>query len=326
MRSPAPEERAIRSAAHRKWSIASLRARLLLTALSWAIVAIPLGGVALALSFRSVIAEKFDDQLDSLLLLLIGSAETTPAGEILIARPLSDPRFQQAYSGWYWAIRSGDETVLRSRSLWDLPFNPDDAPVSATPRRRTIPDLLGAELRVAEQTVTLPGVPSPVTFAVAGDLASLHEEARDFNRLLWLSLLALGAGLVLAVATQVSLGLKPLRRVAQDIERIRTGDARQLSNTGLREIDALVHEVNTLIDQERAQLERAREQMPLISRMRSRRRSPCCVHRRFAKRATNNSSNWIRCTESSSGNSRERRAPARAAASPRRSMRLWRRL
>jgi signal transduction histidine kinase len=243
---------------HGKLSLGSLRARLLLAALSWVVVAIPLGGVALALSFRSVITEKFDDQLGSLLLLLIGSAEATPAGEIGIARPLADPRFQQAYSGWYWVIRSGDRQVLRSRSLWDLAFYADVAPISATPRLRTIRDSLGADLRVLQQTVALPGVPSPVTFAVAGDLASLHEEARAFNRLLWFWLLALGAGLALAVVTQVSLGLKPLRRVAAEVEHIRTGDARQLSNTGLREIDALVHEVNTLIDQDRAQLERAR--------------------------------------------------------------------
>src|SRR5690606_12001645 len=129
----------------------------------------------------------------------IASVQVTPEGEIAVERPFPDPRFQKVYSGWYWAIGHEGGTILRSRSLWDLPFDLKPAAVSATPRLRTLRDTRGAELRVAEQTVALPGMPLPVTFALAGDLDSVREQARDFNRLLWISLLALGTGLVAAV-------------------------------------------------------------------------------------------------------------------------------
>lgn len=243
---------------HHALAIGSLRSRLLLAALSWVVLAIPIGGAALGLSFRSVAVQNFDNQLGSMLLLLIGSAEATPEGDVVIARLFNDPRFQQVYSGWYWAIRYGADAELRSRSLWDLPFHVNDAPASAAPRFRTVRDFQGADLRVAEQTVVMPGVRYPVTFALGADLASLRDQTRDFNRLLFISLLALGAGLVLAIVTQVTFGLRPLRRVATGVERIRAGEVHRLENTGLREIDALVDEVNALIEQDKAQLERAR--------------------------------------------------------------------
>lgn len=230
----------------------------MLAALAWVAVAIPIGGGGLALSFRNTLADSFDERLTSLLRILLGSAEIGPSGAIVLARPIGDPRFEQVYSGWYWTISHDSRNALRSRSLWDLEFAAKQAPVSATPRLRNVQDALGKRLRVAEQTVDLPGIAVPVTFTVAGDLASLEEDARDFNRLLWLSLIVLGAGLVLAVLAQVSFGLRPLRKVTANIERVRVGAAQTLKTTGTRELDTLVEEINTLLDQNRRTLDRAR--------------------------------------------------------------------
>jgi signal transduction histidine kinase len=119
-------------------------------------------------------------------------------------------------------------------------------------------DALGNDLRVAEQTVTIPGANTPVSFIAAGDLDELHDEVRNFNRLLWSSLLALAVGLILAVVMQITIGLRPLRRVAEDVERVRTGRKQLLDAAGLHEIDTLVTQVNTLIEQDRRLVERAR--------------------------------------------------------------------
>jgi signal transduction histidine kinase len=230
----------------------------MLAALAWVAVAIPIGGGGLALSFRNTLADSFDERLTSLLRILMGSAEIGPSGTIVLARPLGDPRFEQVYSGWYWTISHDNRNALRSRSLWDQEFAAKEAAVSATPRLRTLQDALGKRLRVAEQTVDLPGIGVPVTFTVAGDLASLEEDARDFNRLLWLSLIVLGAGLVLAILAQVSFGLRPLRKVTANIERVRVGAAQTLETTGTRELDTLVEEINILLEQNRRTLDRAR--------------------------------------------------------------------
>jgi signal transduction histidine kinase len=226
-------------------------------ALVWLAIAIPLGGIALALSFRTITAEDFDDRLQDLLLMLIGSAEVRTSGEIALARSFPDPRFEQVYSGWYWVVVHGDQT-LRSRSLWDQPLPLEPRVTTTQAIKRTYVDAAGANVRIVERTVELPGASRPVTFAVAGNLKEVHAEVRSFDRLLWLSLIVLGAGLLIAVASQVVIGLRPLRAVAREIDRIRTGQQSHLNATGLREIDVLVEQINTLIDHDRKQLERSR--------------------------------------------------------------------
>jgi signal transduction histidine kinase len=238
--------------------VSSLRARLLFAALTWIAIAVPIGGIALAFSFRSVVSEDFDNRLRDALLTLIGAVEVTPGGALTLARPLNDDRFEQVYSGWYWIVDSQRDPPLRSRSLWDLPFAVVPQAVSATAQLRTLEDRSGNSVRVAEQTVELSGLNSPVTFAITGNLAQLSSATRDFNRLLWLSLIALATGLIIAIVTQVSFGLRPLQRVASEVERIRTRQQTHLQTTGLSDIDLLVNQVNTLIDHDRAQLERSR--------------------------------------------------------------------
>jgi len=237
--------------------VRSLRRRLIVTALVWVIIAVPLGGFALAFAFRDVVSDNFDERLTATLLLLMGSVEAGPDGTVMVARPPTDQRFQQIYSGWYWVITQRG-LRLHSRSTWDLPLDPHPRAVSGTPRLRSMRDALGNDLRVAEQTVTIPGAHTPVTFVAAGDLDELHEEVRRFNRLLWSSLLALAVGLILAVVMQVTIGLRPLRRVAEDVERVRAGRKQLLDTAGLHEIDKLVTQVNTLIEQDRRLVERAR--------------------------------------------------------------------
>lgn len=235
----------------------SLRSRLFVAAILWLVIAIPVGGIALSLSFRTVLANNFDERLQTTLLLLMGAADQSADGAIVLARPINDPRFNQVYSGWYWMIRHEDRT-LRSRSTWDLPLKPRAAKVSGAPSFRYDSDLQGHSLRLAEQTVRLPGARSATTFAVAGDVAELHREINHFNRLLWLSLSALALGLIAAIAAQVTVGLRPLRRVAADVAQVRSGIKQRLNESGLSEIDTLVSQVNTLIEQDREQLKRAR--------------------------------------------------------------------
>lgn len=230
------------------------------TALAWVIITIAAGGAGLAWSLRSTLADSFDARLQTTLMTLIGSIEAGANGELTLARSLGDPRFDQVYSGVYWAVATDKRVVLRSRSLWDLELQPHVAAISSTARWRTMRDSLGKELRIVEQTVSLPRAATPVTFVVANDLAPLIAEASGFNRLLWTTLILLGAGLVIAIVAQVSFGLRPLRRVATNIEQVRMGVSEQLASTGMQELDTLVEEVNSLIEQNRRTLERARSQ------------------------------------------------------------------
>jgi signal transduction histidine kinase len=74
--------------------------------------------------------------------------------------------------------------------------------------------------------------------------------------MLWLGglaiLFALGIGLLMRW------GLRPLRRVRQDLNQVREGDLQHLTGAYPSEIEPLVHDLNALIDSNREIVERAR--------------------------------------------------------------------
>jgi signal transduction histidine kinase len=236
----------------------SLRRRLVLAGLLLVVVTTVAAGWALSLSFRQTVERGLDQQLVTLLLALVGTVEPEPDGTLSLSRPLGDPRFDRVFSGFYWVVADRDSVLLRSRSLWDLDLAPDRLPASSQARLRTMAGPREESLRVAEQTVTLPGARRPLTFMVTADRAELAADIRRFDGSLALGLGALGLGLLAAVVVQVGLGLRPLRRVAAQVEAVRTGHAGQLEPTGLRELDPLVNEVNQLISDNRRMLDRSR--------------------------------------------------------------------
>jgi signal transduction histidine kinase len=240
-----------------KWP-RSLRARLVAGAIAWVLCASLIGGVALSYAFKSAAEEVFDSRLTSLVAILIGLVDATPTGELHLARNIGDPEFERVYSGWYWVVKANGATRLRSRSLWDLDLPSPQLAVSATPRVWTTKDSLGHEIRVAAQSVLIPGVDQPLTFMVTGDARLLQAEARRFNWVLRAALAALGIGLILAILIQVTFGLKPLQRLANQAEAVRSGASDELARTGTPEIDALVNEVNSLIRHNRQVVERSR--------------------------------------------------------------------
>lgn len=236
----------------------SLRARLILAALVWVLLASALGGMALSITFRNTVEHNFEQRALALLATLVGTTEIAPDGTLASSRPLGDPQFDRVYSGWYWLVADGDRVLLSSRSLWDLELRPAPASVSATPAIRRVADSQGRPLLSFEQTLLLPDAAAPLTFMLTADEAELHREIAEFNLLLWGALGALGLGLVVAVVVQVGFGLRPLKDLALKIGEVRHGTAPRLTPTGTRELDLLVDEINTLIDHNRAHLKRAR--------------------------------------------------------------------
>lgn len=240
-----------------KWP-RSLRARLVAGAIAWVLCASLIGGMWLSYAFESTAEEVFDSRLASLVAILIGLVDARPGGELHLARDIGDPEFERVYSGWYWVVKANGTTRLRSRSLWDLDLPSPEFLPSATPRVWTARDSLGRELRVAAQSVLIPGADQPLTFMVTGDAELLQAEARRFNWVLRGALAALGIGLILAILIQVTFGLRPLQRLAKQAEAVRSGASDQLARTGTPEIDALVDEVNSLIRHNRQVIERSR--------------------------------------------------------------------
>ena len=64
--------------------------------------------------------------------------------------------------------------------------------------------------------------------------------------------------LAIGIALLMRWGLRPLRRVRDDLRKIRDGDIQHLEGDYPSEIEPLVHDLNALIDSNREIVERAR--------------------------------------------------------------------
>ncbi|HCL23412.1 MAG TPA: sensor histidine kinase, partial [Halomonas sp.] len=78
---------------------------------------------------------------------------------------------------------------------------------------RTLPGPRGQQLRVVERDIYLAPLETPLHVSVAARDDDLREDIQEFQQMLWLGLLGLGALLLGVLALQVRWGLAPLRRM-----------------------------------------------------------------------------------------------------------------
>lgn len=241
----------------------SLAFRLVAGAALWSAIALVAGGLILSAIFRNSVERSFDSRLNVLLHSLIATIDISEQGEIERTGGLSETRFDLAYSGWYWQIWPvAPRPALRSRSLFDQSIDLSRAEsVERDQFGLKIFDVEGPEgqpLRVVERRVTLPGYDVPVSFAVAGDRSEMDEEIQSFNTWLFVSMAAMGAGLLIALLIQVRFGLRPLERVRDALAQIRSGRVTRLDGEFPQEIEPLANELNSLLEGNREVIERAR--------------------------------------------------------------------
>jgi signal transduction histidine kinase len=225
----------------------SLVVRLVASTLLWLVLALGAGGVALSWAMRRAVETTFDARLESLLLALVAASEIREDGRLVLARPVGEPRFDRPFSGWYWQVEDSGAAVLRARSLWDQALGRADA---KGPR--------GERLRTVTKEVTLPRSDRSFRFVLGVDDMEIRAETARFDRLLVVSLGLLGVGLAAAVVVQVGFGLRPLRRVARDLDRIRSGEIARLPDDFPSEIAPLARAMNDVLDHDADLIDRAR--------------------------------------------------------------------
>jgi signal transduction histidine kinase len=220
-----------------------------------------LGGAVLSNAFRMAAQDSFDAALQADMDGLIAAAEPDPNGGVMLADRFLNHNFDRVYSGLYYQIRAGKSAGQISRSLFDKDINP----VNETRKGAlTWGSAVGPEnqnLRVVSRQVDLtPDNSSDVnyTFLVAGDMAQVERQTRQFNTTLFWSFLLLGAGLIAAILVQVKVGLAPLRKVSKSLAKIRNGEARRLDGNFPTEIAPLAGELNSLIQHSEEVVGRAR--------------------------------------------------------------------
>lgn len=249
----------------------SLAARLVVGAVAWSLLILAIGGVVLSSQYRASAMRSLDADLQVVLDSLIAAAEIGPDGKVTLDETPNDARFQRPSSGRYWQVAPLDpaaakpDPVLQSASLWDeasLPWPVGGVAALAAERGRThfsnVTGPFDQPVRLAAQTVRLPGSPTPVTFFAAADRRPALESAAQFTTTLIIALAVLAAGLIAMVLLQVGVGLAPLNRLRNDVADVRRGKRARLDGAYPTEVAPLTDELNALLDHNRAVVERAR--------------------------------------------------------------------
>lgn len=239
----------------------SLTGRLLLISLIWLFIALSLGGYLISDAFHDHVENEFDARLAETLDALIGTSDLDRAGALGFTRELSDQRFSEPYSGWYWQVTGPADTLVRSRSLWDQELA---VPVNEAAFGGRVFETAGPEgraIRVMVRDIVLPGSEAVYRFAVAGGTTEMQTHVRGFDRIIVWSLGTLGAGILLALVVQVAVGLSPLRKVRRSLTLIREGKATKLPADCPPEIAPLVEDMNAVLADNETLVERARTQM-----------------------------------------------------------------
>ncbi|MEQ8798466.1 MAG: sensor histidine kinase [Salinisphaeraceae bacterium] len=235
----------------------SLQGRLLLGAAIWGLLALALTELLLLYTARGQMEAQLRQRLSADLDQLLAASAARPDGGLAIERELSDPLYQRVFSGHYWQVARDDAVVARSRSLWDQAL-PSHASVGAHARPAYLSGPRGQSLLALTRQVTLPRLEGTVRLTVASDLNDVEASMQRFGLVLTAGFGALALGLVLAAVLQVRLGLRPLRRLRDELIAIRRADTKVLAGEYPSEVAPLVADMNAVLRDNQTLIERAR--------------------------------------------------------------------
>ncbi|MES1949330.1 integral membrane sensor signal transduction histidine kinase [Salinisphaera sp. S4-8] len=236
---------------------ASLQRRLFVGAAIWIVLALVTTAVVLSVLFRDHLENELARRLDADFLQLVSQFDVDAQGRLLHPVAMSDPLYQRVLSGRYWQIERAGAVSLRSRSLWDARLETN---TQHSGDRIRMNGPRGQPLLAVVRQITLPDVDEPLRLTVAASLSPVDAAVADFRRTTLIALGVLAAGLILAAALQVRLGLRPLGQLRGELARIRANEATRLSGDYPAEVAPLVADLNSVLAHNETLIERARRQ------------------------------------------------------------------
>ncbi|NEU13272.1 HAMP domain-containing histidine kinase [Methylobacterium sp. BTF04] len=223
-------------------------------------MALVVAGLGIGLILHRFVRGQVDSRLDSQLVAIAASLRRGPGG-VSVGRNLDGPPFDRERAGWYWQVRQGAEAVrsgsLEGRDL-ALPALPHPGRDDDAPRPADGTGPWGQPLILRILVLPPEGVAGPAILVASAPASALNGPLREAAGVLALVLGLLGLCLMAGTFAQVRLGLKPLDRLRRDLTDIRAGRRTRVPGKQPAEIRPLVTEVNALLDQNAANLERAR--------------------------------------------------------------------
>jgi signal transduction histidine kinase len=238
----------------------SVRARLLLLAIGGIGVTLVFAGVSIDRAFKKHVEARAAEDLVMrvhALASLIGFDAGTQRPRL--GRMPDDPRYDQLRGGLYWQISENGAVKQASHSLGGLAIPAWDGAKAHGLQLRPGPfgkPVLGLEREVRIDDGTRERL---LDVLVALDHAEIDRVRRAFSSDVASVLLLIAAILGVWAWLQTSLGLKPLREIRMQLERIRGGRAHRFEGPQAGELATVVEELNHLLDHQARQAIRARE-------------------------------------------------------------------
>jgi len=167
----------------------------------------------------------------------------------------SNDEFGRIFSGWYWQLEYAN-TLLASRSLWDSTLDTartssvDDSTLLALPGPQA-QDLIGLR-----QTIDIDGLSA--VLHLYGPAEEITTALDQLDQTLFITQMALLAGLLISSAVQVHLGLRPLHRLRERLGLVSQGRSDKVGDGYGPELDPLARELDTVLARNARIVERAR--------------------------------------------------------------------
>lgn len=241
----------------------SLRGRLLIAGSVVLAAFLGLTGLTLDRAFRDSAQSAVQDRLQAQVYMLLGVVDVDAFNRLTLPQALPEARFSTPDSGLYADVMDAQgNLVWRSPSLLGraLPFFPavrDPGDTQFAPLESTDGDLLFL-LAFTVSWEVAPGQYRLYTFRVAETQWNFLDQLWSFRRSLWGWLLAATGVLLTVQGLILRWSLKPLRRVAAEVTEIESGQRLELSRNYPDELQPLTTNLNALVRQGRALLERYR--------------------------------------------------------------------
>jgi signal transduction histidine kinase len=239
----------------------SLSGRLLSVAITLVVIAMLAASVAMYFALHRFVQGQVDGRLDGQIFSARDALRVASDTGLSLDPVANGPPFDRPRGGWYWKVVMPSGT-LRSPSLGPNDFNFKEPAPEQRPgpeRRPETADGIGPDgepLRVRVQSFDVAG--RSVLIAAAAPLHALRGPLREALWPVAVTLGVLGLTLIGGVVLQVRFGLRPLVRLTEELHRVRTGKVQRIEGPQPAEVTPLVAELNTLLDQNDANLERAR--------------------------------------------------------------------
>lgn len=234
----------------------SIRVRLAVASILWVSLATAVAGVFISQLYRTHTTRQYSIELEGHLVELAALTERNSAGRLALQRRLSDPRFLENGSGFYWQIDGRNGDVLRSKTLGNGMLQ-SDAAISFQPRQAWRPGPGGPVLQVSMVRESGGSLP-PLRYSIAADRRLIDAAIRRFNHDLALSLGLFAVLMIIGAALQIRFGLRPVARIGNDIDDLRRGQIARLPSAVPDEFAGLVDRLNALLDAQEAIVQRSR--------------------------------------------------------------------